>query len=99
MDLGTLFFLRFYEVINGVKMLIGQDFIGDLPQPLGGLQLRGLRWLKEQMDTVRHHHAVPGMPSRLIQHQDQVLVRPHAEKLRAFAQRLAEHLDRHRGQD
>ena len=82
MDCRTLIFLRVDEVLYRFEMHVGQHFIRDLPQPLGRLQLRGIRRLKEQMDALWHRHAVTGMPPGLIQHQDQVLVRSQAEKLR-----------------
>jgi hypothetical protein len=60
--------------VEACEAPIGEWFIGERPEPLGGLQLRGVGGQGNEVDALWHLHRLPGMPAGPIQDQGNLLL-------------------------
>ena len=65
--------LGLLQLLDAGEMLVDQRRVSQRPQVLGGLQLRRVGWQEEQTDVVGHPQAHAGVPTRPIQHKDDLL--------------------------
>lgn len=70
--------LNILQLIKRTEDAIGQWLIGERPQAFCGLQFRRMRGQKEQMQPFGNHQSTTLVPASLIQHQENLLVWPHA---------------------
>jgi hypothetical protein len=61
------------QLIDRGEMPVHQDGIGERPQMLGRLELRGVRRQEEQVDVVGYAQALGAMPARAIKDEDDLL--------------------------
>jgi hypothetical protein len=90
-----LYLLQFVEVM---KMLVGQGFIGEGPQPLGWLQFGRVRGQEVHMYSRRQVHLAAHMPTRSIKHQQYLFACSCAYGLAKLVQGQRERGYRHSGE-
>lgn len=61
--------LDILQLVHIAEVPVEQGCIGELPEVLARLQLRGVGRQEEQMHMRGHHHVVARVPARLIEHQ------------------------------
>jgi hypothetical protein len=87
------------ELFYVTKMAISQDLIGQRPQPLGGLQLRGVRGQKVQMDSCRRLYLRAHMPARTVEHEEDLFPWSCADGVGKLSQSDHKRGNRHSGQE
>jgi len=97
LQVGAAGELDVFELLDAGEMAVDQDRVGQRPQVLGGLQLRGVRREKKQVDMLGHPQMDAGVPTRPIQHQDNLLVRTGTRLARERGQLGFKHGDAYRG--
>ena len=75
---AATFRLNVLQLVERAEDPIGKRLIGERPQAFCGLQLGRMGWQKEQMQPFWNHELPTLVPARLIQHQENLLVRPRA---------------------
>jgi len=65
--------LGILELVDGSEMPVDQAGVGEWPQVLSRLELRRVRWKKQQVDVFGHAQLDAGMPPRPIEHEDNLL--------------------------
>ena len=56
--------LHLLQLIQGLEATVGNGLVGERPEALTGLQLRGVGGQKHQMDALRHGDLTTLMPAR-----------------------------------
>jgi hypothetical protein len=74
------------QCLQVVEVPIGESLIGQRPQPLSRLQFRGIRGQEVQMYPCWDMDLGAGMPARTIEHHQDLLARPRADRLGKLAQ-------------
>jgi len=72
-ELGVL------QLLDRSEMPVEQDRVGQRPEMLGRLQLRGIGGQEEQMDMLGHPQAHTAMPAGTVEDQDDLFVRASAD--------------------
>src|SRR2546429_5975020 len=67
--------LRLFQLLKGVKVAIGDAFVGQGPESLTWLQLWRIRRQKDEMEPFWDDQLRTAMPACSIQHQDNMLAR------------------------
>ena len=70
--------LDLFQLVKRSEQPVNQRLIGERPQTFCGLQLGRMGWQKEQMKPFWNHEIPTLVPASLIQHQENLLVRPRA---------------------
>ncbi len=78
--------LGILEVLDAGEMLVDQRGVGEWPEMLSRLQLRGVGRQEEQVDVVGDAEPQTGMPARAIEHQHDLFARPRADLARKLRQ-------------
>ena len=86
--------LQFAEIR---KDPIDERFVGQRPEPFGGLEFWGIGREKDEMQPVWDDHLPTGMPACTIQDQDHLFVWPRTYGVRKGRQDQREEIDPHRG--
>jgi hypothetical protein len=73
--------LRLVEGVQVSEVGVEERIIGQRPQVLGPLQLRGIVGQEQEMDVVRHAQPQRGMPARLVEHEHDLLPGAGADRL------------------
>jgi hypothetical protein len=68
--------LDLFKLVERAEDPIGERLIGERPQTFGWLQLRRMRWQKEQMQSFGNHKITAFVPACLIENEKDVLVWP-----------------------
>jgi hypothetical protein len=89
--------LNVFELVDGGKVAIHQDGIGQGPEVLGRLQFRGIRWQEQEMDVLGHAQTLRLVPARAIQDEHDLLGGARSHALCKGHQLRFEEGDAHRG--
>ena len=73
---ATALSLHLFQLVERCESPIGKWFIGERPQPFGGLQFRRMRWQKEQVQSLWQAEIMALVPACLIQNQGNLFVWP-----------------------
>lgn len=89
--------LRVLQVVEISEMTIDQHRVGQLPEVLGGLQLRGIGRQKEQVDLLGHTQSDARVPAGLVEHEHDLLVGARSRLLSEGGQLDLKELNAHGG--
>ena len=73
--------LGIFELVDARAVVIAHCCIGERPEVLGRLQLRGTGWHEEEVYLLGHLSSRARMPVWSIRHEDDLLVRAGADRL------------------
>lgn len=79
-----------FELVEVGDELVGECFVDERPEPLGGLKLGAVGRLEDKLDALGDDEFGAGVPPRLIQHQQDLFVRPRTDATRKI---LQDHLE------
>ena len=73
LQLGAAGELRVFELLDGGKVPIDQDRVGERPQMFGRLQFGRVRGQEEQVHVVGDAQLDAGVPAGTVEHEDNLL--------------------------
>ena len=76
---GAMGKLSVLQVLDAGEPPVDQAGVGQRPEMLSGLQLRGLRRQKEQMNVLGHPQVHIGVPAGSVEHEDHLFGRTGAD--------------------
>jgi len=75
-----------FELFQAGDELVGECFVDEGPEPLGGLELGAVGGLEDKLDALGDDELGAGVPPRLVQHEKDLLVRPRPDATRKVCQ-------------